>query len=168
MEIDYSEKMFYNNKEIIKQSIYADFHEEETGFNKCISYYLYDISKFPIDKYIIKVIDIYFDKFDLHKVLENKYNYDIIKLCSIILKIYVFNKDNNKVYIKYIEIEDYNFFYEEIEDSSSYNLGVEHLYVQGIDIIDEIIKKGRIKIPEIIKQLDINYYNQYKKEYRWE
>ena len=46
MEIDYFKKIFYNNKEIVKQSIYPNFHKEETGFNKCISYNIYDISKF--------------------------------------------------------------------------------------------------------------------------
>lgn len=171
MELQYPKKL-YHNKEInlIKMEeensnelispIYKDgLHKM---FTTSIAYHLYDIKCFPLKKYKIEVLDYIFDEFQLKSFFsENCYS------CSVILKINISDLKNKTDEIKYIKFANYNFYNKCIDDDRSYSLSVDYIYVQGNDIMNDLIECGKRKIPEIVKELNIDFYNRNKKFLRW-
>ena len=173
-ELNYLEMYKESSNNVFQSSdnlIDPERNSGECGFRKEMVYHLYDPEIYPYETYNIVVLDYIFDKFDIEtRNIPAKYSKTPFKItgteCDVLLKINIDNLVEKTHEIKYIKFE-YDFD-NIINSRDNYYFDVAHIYIQGKDIINDLFKHAKENVPAIVKEIDSKYYEEHKKEFRWE
>ena len=141
--------MFINLDLTDKNNIICNYNLLD-DFKKEINYILYPIEKYPKSKYKIEITDYYANNFDFKKKCCNAYIKVSITETSSIKRTTKSSKKSSKTKTLLIDLGEYHDFIGLYEENTKHY--IDHLYVQGDDILINFDTEMRTQITDVLKK----------------